>query len=98
MLNKNVYTHSDKPILMLEYGDGLTIDLNHDSTDTDSFWASSAFVHGLDFECWVILVYVAVFSHDVSTVAHEVVVITIKCTVVWIANDPTDTWWSFGEN
>lgn len=77
---------------MLDNGDGLTIDLNNDSTDTGAFRASSAFIHGLDFKCWVIIVYMAVFSHDVSTVAHEVVVLAIKSAVVWISNHPADTW------
>lgn len=79
---------------MLQNGDGLTIDLNDDTTDTDGFWASSTFIHGLDFKCWMIIVHMAVFGHDVSTVAHEIVVFAIKSTVVWISHDPTDTWWS----
>lgn len=79
---------------MLQDGDGLTVDLNDDSNHTGGFWASSVFIHDLDFKWRVIIVYMAVFSHDVSTVAHEIVEFTIKSTVVWISNDPTDTWWS----
>lgn len=76
---------------MADNRDFCTIDIDNDFVHNGGFCTASAFILSLDFKSRVKTVHMAVLGHDICTVAHEVVVIAIKCTVMWISHDPTDT-------
>lgn len=86
-----MYTYSYNPSLLADNCDGCTIDVDNDSVDDGGFCTAEAHIFGLDFKSRVKTVHVAVLGHDICTVAHEVVVTAIKCTVMWISHDPADT-------
>lgn len=53
-----------------------------------------AFVLGVNLKCWMLIIYVGVFSNDVGAVPHEAVVISVKRAVMWVAHDQTGPHWS----